>query len=148
MNRESLTRFIRAVDVKDQDAVNHLMSKEDVNVQIKFEPYREIVILQMNRFDSPEELARFVSIAAGGKASGLYWAEGVAFLYFVIPPTTNVAAKALIEEGRVYWSLVSYAHMPKFQPIIETKEKIMVPLIDVSSDPIMNRAARWLKEEG
>ncbi|MEM1565138.1 MAG: hypothetical protein QXQ08_04095, partial [Candidatus Bathyarchaeia archaeon] len=73
-------------------------------VDVKFEPFKEIVIMERNFFATPEDIARFTSIIAGGKTAGLYWAEGVVFLYFPLPATTETAAKALVENGRVYWT--------------------------------------------
>jgi len=130
-----------------KDMVTSVMSESEAEVEIRYEPYKEIVIIQRNYFNSPDDLARFSSIVAGGKPGGLYWAEGVVFLYFLLPTSTNMAAKALIEKGRVYWSLVSYALMPKYQPVIETREKIIVPIIDISSEPIMRKVANWLKQQ-
>lgn len=115
-------------------------------VKVKYEPFKEIVVMQRNYFSSPDDLARFASIIAGGKTAGLYWADGVAFLYFLLPASTDIAAKALIEEGRVYWTSVGYALMPKYRPIIETKEKIMVPVIDLSSNTLIREVANWLKQ--
>ncbi len=121
------------------------MSEDEVNV--KFEPFKEIVVMERNYFSTPDDIARFISVIAGGKLSGLYWAEGVIFLYFPLPASTEIAAKALIEDKRVYWTFVGYALMPKYQPTIETKEKIIVPVIDVSSNPMFRKVANWLKEQ-
>jgi len=77
---------------------------ENDEISVTYQPLKEIVILQKNRFNSPEELARFASITSGGRSSGLYWADGVAFLYFLLPSSTETAAKALVEDGRVYWT--------------------------------------------
>jgi hypothetical protein len=120
---------------------------DETEVDVKYEPFKEIVILQQNQFGSPDDLARFASIIAGGKTAGLYWAEGVVFLYFLLPSSTETAAKALIENGRIYWTLVGYALMPKYKSIIETKEKIMVPVIDLSSNPVIRKVASWLKQQ-
>ncbi|MEM3702993.1 MAG: hypothetical protein QXX79_01020 [Candidatus Bathyarchaeia archaeon] len=116
-------------------------------VNVKFEPFKEIVIMERNFFANPDEIARFASIIAGGKTAGLYWAEGVLFLYFPLPATTETAARALVEEKRVYWTFVGYSLMPKYQPLIETKEKIIVPIIDMSSNPMFRKVANWLKEQ-
>jgi len=121
------------------------MSEDEVNV--KFEPFKEIVVMERNYFPTPDDIARFISVIAGGKLSGLYWAEGVTFLYFPLPASTEISAKALIEDKRVYWTFVGYALMPKYQPTIETKEKIIVPVIDVSSNPMFRKVANWLKEQ-
>jgi len=117
------------------------------NVDVKYEPFKEIVVLQQNVFSSPDDIARFASIIAGGKTTGLYWAEGMVFLYFPLPASTETAAKALIESRRVYWTFVGYAPMPNYRLIIETKEKIMIPVIDMSSNPMFRRVANWLKEQ-
>jgi len=120
---------------------------DESEVDIKYEPFKEIVVMQRNVFASPDDMARFASIIAGGKTTGLYWSEGVVFLYFPLPASTETAAKALVESKRVYWTFVGYALMPKYQLIIETKEKIMVPVIDMSSNPMFRKVANWLKQQ-
>jgi hypothetical protein len=121
------------------------MSKGEVT--IRYEPFKEIVIMEQTRFPTPEDMARFTSVIAGGKLAGLYWAEGVVFLYFPLPPSNTAVARMLIESGKVYWTFVGYALMPKYQPIIETKEKMIVPVIDISSNLLLKRVAQWLKEQ-
>jgi hypothetical protein len=114
---------------------------------IKGESFKEIVILEHTRFNGVDDLARFASIAVGGKTTGVYWANGVVFIYYPLPTSTEVAAKALIEERKVYWAFVSYALMPKYQSIIETKERIMVPVIDMSTSNLFQKVADWLKKQ-
>ncbi len=121
------------------------MSKSEITV--KYAPFKEIIIMERTYFSTPEEIARFTSVIAGGKLAGLYWVDGVVFLYFPLPASTTAVAKALIETGRVYWTFVGYAFMPKYAPTIETKEKIIVPVIDISADPILRKVAQWLKEQ-
>ena len=121
------------------------MNEGDVN--ITFEPFQEIIIMERNSFATPDDIARFITVIAGGKPSGLCWADGVVFLYFPLPASTEIASKALIENKRVYWTFVGYALMPKYQLTIETKEKIIVPVIDVSSNGMFTKVAKWLKEQ-
>lgn len=116
-------------------------------VSITYAPFKEIVIMEKNFFNSPDEIARFTSVIAGGKLAGLYWVDGVVFLYFPLPASTAVVAKELLENGKVYWSFVGYALMPKYAPIIETKEKMIVPVVDITSDPVLKKVAQWLKEQ-
>lgn len=120
---------------------------EESDVDIKYEGFKEIVVMQRNFFSSPDDIARFASIVAGGKTTGLYWAEGAVFLYFPLPAQTETAAKALVENRRVYWTFVGYAIMPQYKSIIETKEKLMIPVIDMSSNPMFRKVANWLKEQ-
>jgi hypothetical protein len=121
------------------------MSEE--NAVIKYEPFKEIIVMEKDFFASFEEIARFASIIAGGKAAGLYWAEGVVFLYFPLPASTETTAKMLVDHGRVYWTFLGYAMMPKYQPVIETREKMIVPVVDISTNKLMKKMATWLKEQ-
>ena len=114
---------------------------------IKGESFKEIVILERTRFKTVDDLARFANIAVGGKTTGVYWANGVVFIYYPLPTSTEIAAKALIEEKKVYWAFVSYALMPQYKPIIETKERIMVPVIDMSTSKLFSKVAQWLKQQ-
>ena len=121
------------------------MSKTEVAVT--YSPFKQIIIMEKTFFSTPDEMARFTSVIAGGKLAGLYWVEGVVFLYFPLPASTAVVAKALLEDGKVYWTFVGYALMPKYSQTIETKEKMIVPVVDISSDPILRKVAIWLKEQ-
>jgi hypothetical protein len=121
------------------------MSGEDVVVT--YEPFKEVFIMEKDYFATVEEIARFASIVAGGKAAGLYWADGVIFLYFPLPASTETTAKLLVEKGRVYWTYLGYAFMPKYQPVIETREKMIVPVVDMTNNALIKKVAAWLKEQ-
>lgn len=121
-----------------------LRLKEEVN--ITYEPFKEIAIMEYMRFKTPDDLARFLNVAAGGKPTGVYWTDGVAFFYYPMSTTTEMATKMLIENKKVFWAFVGFALMPEYRAIIETKEKIMVPVIDMTSSPLFRKAAQWLKE--
>lgn len=121
------------------------MSKTEVAVT--YDPFKEIVVMEKTHFASPEELARFTSVIAGGKLAGLYWVDGVVFLYFPLPASTTAVAKELLESRKVFWTYVGYALMPKYQQTIETKEKMIVPVVDISADAILKSVAQWLKEQ-
>ena len=56
---------------------------------VRLDPVKELVIKEVLFFGSVEELARFANIAAGGRPTGIYWAEGVAFLYYPLPLSTT-----------------------------------------------------------
>ncbi len=119
----------------------------EAKVNMKYEPFQEIVVMERDFFSTVDDIARFASIIAGGKTSGLYWAEGVVFLYFPLPASTETVAKALVEHNKVYWTFVGFALMPKYQAVIETREKIIIPVIDMSSNLLLKKAATWLKEQ-
>jgi hypothetical protein len=117
------------------------------DVVVTYEPFKEVVVMEKDYFATAEEIARFASIIAGGKAAGRYWAEGVVFLYFPLPASTETTAKMLVEKGRVYWTFLGYSFMPKYQPVIETREKMIVPVVDMTSNAIIKKVAAWLKEQ-
>ncbi len=119
----------------------------DNEVAISYQPFKEIVIMEKNRFNSTEEIARFTSVIAGGKLAGLYWVDGVVFLYFPLTASNTAVAKELLENRKVYWTYVGYALMPKYAQTIETKERMIVPVVDISSDPVLKAVAHWLKEQ-
>jgi len=114
-------------------------------LDVTYEPFQKVAILECTQFPTPDDLARFANIAAGGKTTGLYWAEGVAFIYFPVPTTTETTARSLIEEKKIYWAFVSYALMPSYRPLIETKEKIIVPVLNMSTSSLFQKVAQWLK---
>ena len=114
---------------------------------VKYEPFKEIIIMEKDYFATPDDIARFVSIISGGKAVGLNWADGVVFLYFPLPASTETTAKLLIEHGRVYWTFLGYSFMPKYQPVIETREKMIVPVVDMTSNELIKKVALWLKNQ-
>jgi len=114
---------------------------------VKYEPFKEVIVMEKDVFATPDDIARFASIIAGGKAVALYWAEGVIFLYFPLPASTEITAKMLVEHGRVYWTFVGYSFMPKYQAIIETREKMIVPVVDMSANKLLKKVAIWLKEQ-
>ncbi len=116
-------------------------------LEIKYDPFREIIIMERTQFPTPDDLARFTNIVAGGKTAGVYWAQGIAFIYFPLSINTETAAKELVEKRRVYWAFLSYASMPIYKPIIETKEKIIVPVLDMSANPLFQKVTKWLKKQ-
>ncbi len=118
-----------------------------MSVAVSYEPFKEIVIMEKTRFGSPDEIARFTSVIAGGKLAGLYWVDGIVFLYFPLSATNTTVAKELLEKRKVYWTYLGYAIMPKYVPVIETKEKMIVPVVDISADPILKSVAEWIKQQ-
>jgi hypothetical protein len=116
-------------------------------ISVKYEPFKEIIIMERTRFPTPEKLARFVSVIAGGKLAGLYWVDGIVFLYFPLPASNQIIAKELLEERKLYWSFIGYSHMLKYSPTIETKEKMIIPVVDMSSDQVLQTVAKWLKKQ-
>lgn len=139
-----MARLKGTFDQRETGKVNTVAEEQ---ITIKYEPFKEVIVMEKNFFSTPEDIARFTSIIAGGKAAGLYWAEGAVFLYFPLPASTETTAKMLVEHGRVYWTFLGYAFMPKYQPVIETRERMIVPIVDMTTNALMKKIATWLKEQ-
>jgi len=120
---------------------------DEKEVVVRYEPFKEVIIMEKDYFATPDDIARFTSIIAGGKSAGLYWAEGVVLLYFPLPASTELTSRMLVEDGRVYWTFLGYSLMPKYQPVIETREKMIVPVVDMTSNALIKKVALWLKEQ-
>ena len=114
-------------------------------VKITFRPWREIIIHESIQFPTLDEIIRLQSVGSplGGLARPLNWAEGVVFTFSTIPPTEDVVREQL--QGKVHWSSVAWALMPKYQRVIVIKEtNVRIPINDVSANEILSEVARSL----
>lgn len=115
------------------------------DIDVSYDPFKEIVIMDYVRFPEVDDLVRFASVTAGGKTAGLYWVNGVVFTYYPLP-AREVVARAIVEEKKTYWTFVGFAILPQYQPTLETREKIIAPIIDMSGSPVFQKVAEWLKQ--
>lgn len=105
---------------------------------------KQLVILECTQYPSIDALAKTVAVIISvGETMFLKWAEGVAFSYTLITPTSDALIKEYLE-GRVYWSDVIYALMPQYQPTIRVGT-LDIPVVDVSPNPVLREAAKWMK---
>lgn len=116
-------------------------------LKITYEPFKEIVIKEYVRYDKIEDLIyTLAQLRASGAPAALNWANGVVF----VQASLTLDNDQLIEDflnGKVYWAHVSFAVMPAYKSLVETKERLQVPVINVNSDPLMNQVTEWLKQQ-
>jgi len=116
-------------------------------VKITYEPFKEVVIKEYTCFEKIEDLIYiFAQLRASGAPVSLSWANGIVFVYGVLPPDTDQIMDEFLK-GRVYWVDVAFAAMPEYKPVLETKEKIQVPIVNLSSNPIIRQVTEWLKQQ-
>ena len=116
-------------------------------VKITYEPFKEIVIKEYVRFEKIEDLIFiFAQLRAGGAPVALNWANGLVFVYSPLPPDTDQLVEEFLK-GRIYWINVSFAEMPEYKPIFETRERVQVPIINLSSNPMIGQVMEWLKQQ-
>lgn len=113
-------------------------------VEIVCSPPKQLVILECTEYPSIEALSKTVAtIITMGQPLVLKWAEGVTFSHSLLPPTTDNLMKEFLE-GRIYWTDVVFALMPEYKPSIKVGT-LDIPVIDVSPNPILRDAAKWMK---
>lgn len=116
-------------------------------IKITYEPFKQIVIKEYIRFERIEDLIfTFAQARISGDPVILSWANGIAFIHSPLILDNNQIVEDLLN-GKVYWTNVSFAEMPKYKPIFETREKAQVPIINVNSSPLFREVAEWLKQQ-
>ena len=118
---------------------------EENKIKIIYKPTKEIVILDYFQFSIEKLDQMFARLIQSGIPILAQWAEGVIFLYFPLIPDTNDLMEHYLK-GRIYWSSVSFALMPKYATSIKLSG-FEVPVIDVSEHPVLKETAKWLKEQ-
>jgi hypothetical protein len=114
-------------------------------VKVTFRSWEELVIHENIRF-SLEDFIKLCSIGVqpGGLANSLQWAEGVVFRATLLPMTEDVVREMLA--GKIHWSAVEWALMPKYQQAITIGDiNARIPIVDVSATTTLCDVAKALK---
>ena len=113
-------------------------------VEIICNPPKQLIILECTRYPSIDALARILAVfMSTGESVIMKWAEGVAFMYTHLQPTTEDLMSEFLK-GRIYWSEVIFAEMPQYKQTIRVGT-FDVPVIDVSPNPLLREATKWMK---
>ncbi|MEM1507100.1 MAG: hypothetical protein QXU02_04225 [Candidatus Bathyarchaeia archaeon] len=113
-------------------------------VKIIYKPAKEIVILDYFQFSRDALDQMFARLIHSGLPVIAQWAEGLVFVYFPLTPDTNELMENYLR-GRIFWSSVNFALMPKYSPSIKVGG-LEIPVLDVSDHPVLVEVARWLKK--
>jgi hypothetical protein len=122
-----------------------ICEENEKKIKIIYKPAKEVVILDYFQFSIEKLDQMFARLIQSGIPISAQWAEGVIFLYFPLVPDTNDLMEHYLK-GRIYWSSVSFALMPKYAISIKLSG-LEVPVIDVSEHPVLKETAKWLKEQ-
>ncbi len=111
-------------------------------VEIIHEPLKRIIVREVVRYDSPQQLVNALAfIMKMGQPILLTWAEGVVFVSQPIPPPEMPDEYV---RGEVYIASVSFAPMPDYSSTVKSGN-IEMGVIDVSRSPLSQELARFLK---
>ena len=114
-------------------------------VKIVFQPIKEVVILDYFQFSKDTLSQMFSTMIQTGLPIMGHWAEGVLFVHFTLTPDTNDLMEEYLK-GRIFWSSVNFASMPKYSPFIKITG-IEIPVLNVSHHPVLCQVAKWLKNQ-
>ncbi len=111
-------------------------------VEIAYEPLKRIVVRELVKYDTPQQLVNALSfIMKMGQPVLLTWAEGLVFVSQTIPPPDMPEEYA---RGELFIASISYAPMAEFVHSVKSGN-IEMPVIDVSRSPLSQELARFLK---
>ena len=113
-------------------------------VEIVYEPAKQLVIMEVTQYSLQEFKEILGAIIKAGQPFVLNWAEGIVFIRIPLPPTTKDLIKEFLA-GKIYWSNVTFALMPKYQPTLKATG-YEIPVINATPNTVMREVARWLKE--
>lgn len=119
-------------------------SKRSSKVRVIYRPAKEIVILDYFQFSRDALDQMFARLIHSGMPIMAHWAEGLIFIYFPLVPETDELMENYLR-GRIFWSSVNFALMPKYSPSIRVGG-LEIPVLDVSNHPVLAEVARWLKK--
>ena len=86
----------------------------------------------------------FARLLQSGLPVMAQWAEGIVFVHFPLIPDTNDLMENYLK-GKIFWSSVNFASMPKYTPTIKVGG-FEVSVLDVSQHPVMLKVAKWLRK--
>ncbi len=115
-------------------------------VKIIYEPWKTIVIHDIVQYDLRMLIhLHGLGVQAGQLGRPLKWANGIAFDNIPMPPSEEIIKDQI--QGKIHWSGLSFAFMPKHKQMIEIPEgKIRIPILNLSNNMIFRDMAEWVKK--
>jgi len=112
-------------------------------VNVIYKPIQEVIIMEVIKYNTPEELLRNILLLPGQPAI-LYWAEEVVFYPVPLMPNTSKIVEELLN-GRIYWTFVSFAEMREYSSMVAAEKGPEAVVINVSRSKVLREVASWLK---
>jgi hypothetical protein len=113
-------------------------------VEIEDYPTKKIVVHEIYKYDSKEELVKRVVGPSGIRP--VFWCDGILFVFYM--DDSDDARKDYLK-GIMHWDAVAYTEMPSYRESIELEEDmfkgVKVPVINYSKFGIFKEFVKWLK---
>lgn len=114
-------------------------------VDVVYKPWKAVVFHEIVR-STIENLVHFQALGVRSDQMGrpIHWVDGIALVFTQMPQTDEIVKEQL--EGRIHWSQLAFAEMPRYQPVMTTSDgKIQVPIANVSHSEVFKDLAQWIK---
>jgi len=115
-------------------------------VKVTMRPWEEVIIHESIQyvFDDFIKLCS-MGVQPGGLANPLHWAEGIVFRVMAMPQTDEVIKEQLA--GKIHWSAIEWAIMPKYQQVIMIGDiNAKIPIVNASSTAILRDVIISIKQ--
>ena len=119
-------------------------------MEIAFEPYKKLSFKSYIQYTKVEEFIRNISIGspAGFPAiMNLFWANGIIFRFFSLPPSDSLTKEIL--NGHLVWDHIEYAPMPTYQKEIQghpERPLVTIIVLDMSNHVVLDPLTKWIKD--
>jgi len=118
----------------------------DVMATFQYSPANKIIIHDMYKFDSVNDLLR--RLIRPDSPLYLYWCDGIAFVYI---PTDTDEAKADFIKGIEHWDVLLYANYENYTPVVEYSDELFrgvkIKVFDYSKVQRFKELVSWLKHQ-
>jgi hypothetical protein len=115
-------------------------------VKVTIKPWEEVIIHESIQY-SFDDFIKLCSMGVqpGGLANPLHWAEGIVFRFMPMSPTDEVIKEQLA--GKIHWSAIEWALMPKYQQVIMIGDiNAKIPIVNASATVILRDVITSLKQ--
>jgi hypothetical protein len=115
-------------------------------IKVTIKPWEEVIIHESIQY-TLDDFIKLCSMGVqpGGLANPLHWAEGIVFRFTPMPPTDDVIKEQLA--GKIHWSAIEWALMPKYQQVIMIGDiNAKIPIVNVSATVILRDVIIFLKQ--
>lgn len=119
-------------------------------MEIKLEPYKSVTFKSHLRYESAE---KFLRVIGSGSPPGvpsrtkLFWANGILFRQFSLPPTDSIVAEKM--KGNLIWDHIEYTTLPQYQSELQASPErplVTIFVVDVTGHIVFDPLTKWIKE--
>ena len=114
-------------------------------VEFEYRPWNKIIIHELVEYPLDFFIMQASEkVSKGGVGRPILWSNGLVLTSFIMQPTEDVVKDQL--KGILHWVTLSYGHMEQYQSDFRTKDRVRVPVVDVSNHRIFGPLSSWLKK--